>query len=497
MTFGFRRRPTLHGGRVEDTGPKGHTGLVSSFGILLFGTLGSQVIGLVGLGLVSRRLGPNDIGDFAYATSVAAYFTLPLLPGLALLGVREVTSASPEARSNIIFELQLIATVNAVIAWIAMYLGAGLLTPTARSAHLLPIVGLSVIINTAGIGWALQALRQVRKLSAFTFLSQLAYLAVVLLLVLSHRLSITGYAWANVFGFLVGAILFCTSSWRVIGRPRLRGPRRAFGRKGTVRRTLRATLPLSTSAVMLQVYLYSAVVLLGILSTPAAVGEYNAASKLPLAMLYFSMVWGQVFFPHATELWNTNKQVLLGQVSHFATLAALMFVPLIPIAVSVGPDLLGALFGQSFRAGGLTFALLIGFSCLSMINVNITNLMLAAGDDRGFMMRALVAAVACVAFGLAMIPLWGPPGAAAAIVLAELAAIALALLRISRVVGHLPMPTARRVCGLLAALVVETCSLFACSHWAWAVRGSAAGLAYFAAAFALRALRRSDLRSPA
>jgi O-antigen/teichoic acid export membrane protein len=473
------------------------TGLVSNYGFLVVGSLGSQLVGLIGLALVSRRVGPSGLGDFAFATSMASYFALPLLPGFALLGTRRVTTAAPTDRARIVFELQSLSVANSIVAWIAMLLGAALLTPNPHAAQLLPILGLSVVINAVGIGWALQGLRQMRKIAVIGLTSQILYLAVVLILVASARITVLGYAWANIAGFATGAILFSWSAWRTIGRPAFRGPQRVFGEPRAVRNLLRATLPLSTSAIMLQVYLYSAVILLGVLATPSAVGQYNVASRLPLAILFLSMLWGMVFFPHAADLWQHNREQLLRQVSHFATLAAVLFLPTVPIAASVGSGLLGTLFGQSFRPGGLTFTFLVGFSWLSMINVNVTNLMLAAGDDRGFMIRALVAAVACVGFGVAMIPIWGPPGAAAAIVLAELIAIGLALLRISRVLGKMPWPQPRRALGALTGLSVTIVTLVVFTHAPWILRALVGSLVYFAVVFALRAIRPSDLRTPA
>ena len=200
-----------------------------------------------------------------------------------------------------------------------------------------------------------------------------------------------------------------------------------------------------------------------------------------------------MFFPHAAELWEHDRERLLADVSRFSTLAAVVFLPAVPICLSIGGDVLAALFGEQFRSGSTAFALLFGFAGLAMINVNVTNLLLAAGDDRGLVIRSVAAAAACIGLGSALIPLWGATGAAAATIAAELIGLTLAATRANRRLGKIRLPEAPRVAAAAAALVVAIVVLVSLGGAPWLLRAAAAGAAYYGLAVLLGAIRPGRL----
>jgi O-antigen/teichoic acid export membrane protein len=477
---------------------RGGGSLIGDYGILVASQVGAQLLGLIGLAIVSRWIGPSGLGDYAYAASVVAYFGLPLLPGLALLGTRRVTIADHADRSRIVFEIQVVAIAFAVLTWFGLVLLAPVLAPNPRAAELIPVVGLTIIINAAAIGWALQGLRRMRAIAVTVFVGQVGYVAVILALLAADDITVSGYAWANNVGFALTSLPTAWIVWRSVGRPSLRtAETRVFGEHRAVRRLLRAALPLATSAAMVQVYLYSAALLLGILATPEAVGQYTTASRLPIAALFLSTLWGTVFFPHAADLWRRDRTLLLAQTGRFATLAGIVFLPTVPVGLAVGGDALTAMFGEEFRPGGTTFALLFGFAALSMVNVNLSNLMLAGGDDRGLVIRAAVAAAGCIGFGFALIPIWGAEGAAAAAVLAEMLVLVLSITRVGKRLGRVPPPEPRRLLGVVVALGVTAIVLIVLGSLPWLALTVVAVSVYYATVLGTGAVRRSDLRTDA
>jgi O-antigen/teichoic acid export membrane protein len=493
---GAETAPPGDGQLGDEPAPTRASSLVANYFVLVSTFLGGQLLGLIGLAIVSRRVGPSGLGDYGYASSVAAFFGLPLIPGFALLGVRRLATTSPPNRPRIVFELQALAVANAVIALTLLTVAAAVLTPTARAAALLPIVGLTLVVNAVAVEWALQGLQQVRRLGLFRLIGQVAYLAALLAFLLSGGFSVFDYAWANVVGLSVTASLDVIYVWRAVGRPFGLVGTRVFSEPLAAWKIIRVTLPLAASAVMLQIYYYSDVVLLGQLDKPSAVGLYTTAGRLPLAMLALATLWVTVFYPHAAHLWERNRMLLLKQVGHFGTLAVLVAAPTIPIAFSIGPDALGSLFGEAFRAGGITFALLVAFAAVALVNANVGNVMLAAGDDRGFMATVSAAAIVNVGLNFVFIPQWGPAGAAAASVAAEVVALSLAAIRVSRVVGPIEPPPLRRLLGGVLSLALAGACLIVLAATPWPVRGLVSGAVYFSVALTVGAIRPRDLRTP-
>jgi O-antigen/teichoic acid export membrane protein len=486
---------TIHDGEPP-TGGRREQNLIANYGVLVGSFLLGQILGLVGLTLVSHRVGPSGLGDYGYALNLATYFGLPLMPGFALLGIRRLATSEPDDHSRIVGELQILSLANAFLALLVLGIGASLLTPDKHSAALLPILGLTLVLNAVADEWALQGLQRVRAIGLYRLLGQVVYLGALLIILFSGRLTIFGYAWSNFIGLAATAVLEVITVWRVVGRPALRGPRRVFAERRAASKIVRRTLPLAASSVMLQVYYYSDVVILGQLKPAAAVGLYTTAGRLPLAMLTMSTLWGTVFFPHAAQLWGSDRARLIKQTRHFATLAALVAIPAVPIAASIAPDALGSLFGTSFRAGGTTFVLLVAFAAISLVNVNVSNLLLATGRDRSYVLLVTTAAFVNIALNFFLIPKWGPAGAAAASVIAEVASLGVGALRVSQITGVRFLPFNRRIVSGIPPLAVSCVGLVVASGLQWELRAVIGASAYFAVAVATKSLDVSDFRTP-
>jgi O-antigen/teichoic acid export membrane protein len=304
--------------------------LLSSYGVLVIANLACQALGFIGLAVVARRVGPHDLGAYGFASNLSGYFALPLMAGMAVVGIRELATAD-DSRGRIVAEVQSLQVLNGVVAYVLLIALVPVLTSDPLSRALLPLTGLALVINAAELGWAMQGMQSLRPLALYRVLGQIAYLAVLLAVLTGGATGTERYALCNALGFGVTAILTIIYVWRRLGArivETLAMPRRLFGHFAT---RVRSSLASSISLTMIMIYYTMDFVLLGYLRDDYAVGEYTAASRLPLAVTALASLWVTVFYPHAARLFYADRDRLRRQVGRFATLSLLVGLPLVPL----------------------------------------------------------------------------------------------------------------------------------------------------------------------
>jgi len=212
-------------------------------------------------------------------------------------------------------------------------------------------------------------------------------------------------------------------------------------------------------------------------------------------MLALAILWVSVFYPHASQLWQSDRPLLLRQMGQFSFMAGAVIVPTIPVAFAVGPSALGLLFGHAFRQGGTTFGLLVSFAAIALVNANIGNVMLASHDDRAFMATVSLAALVNIGLNVALIPVWGPAGSAAASVGAEVVSLVCGYARVVHVVGRIPPPPLRKVTGCLMSLILACAVLWLVSPISWILGASVCFCVYYGTAYLCDVISPSDFRT--
>jgi O-antigen/teichoic acid export membrane protein len=104
--------------------------------------------------------------------------------------------------------------------------------------------------------------------------------------------------------------------------------------------------------------------LLGYLGTPADVGIYGVALRLPLGLALLASVWISAFLPHASELAKRDPRGLLDQVGRLASLGIVVALPIAAISAVIATPLMRELFGSEFAAAGAPFRWLMLWAAL-------------------------------------------------------------------------------------------------------------------------------------
>lgn len=440
---------------IISRGADGRGRLLLSFLYLAVSSIGGQLIGLIGLAVVARYLGPRYLGAYNFANNLSNLFALPLMAGVAMVGMRELALSRGDA-PRIISEVRSFQVVNGVVAFVLLVALDPFIAPTPTERILLPIVGGTLIINAFSLDWVMQGLQVSRPLALIRFLGQVVYLAVLLPLLAHGRQGAEIYAIANLAGFAtvtVGTTLYARR--RVRHRTvRINLRLRLASMRSRARRSLAPGLSLG----LVQLYNTIDVVVLGYLATSHQVGEYATAERLPLAVAVFSTLWVTVFYPHAAQLARADREGLRDQVGLF-TSAALMLAPVIvPIGLFQGGAILALVFGEAYRGAGLAFGMLLITSVATMVNATLGQVLLAISDDRAVLISVAAGFGVNLALNLALIPLIGMDGSALATICAEVTIVALTTVRFVRVIGP-PRLRVRRLAGALCSLLGASCVL--------------------------------------
>jgi O-antigen/teichoic acid export membrane protein len=461
------------GAMTETLDPPASTGrLLGRYAVLAGATIGGQLISMVVLAIVARKLGPSYLGAYSWAANVATYFALPLMPGIAVLAIRDLASRRGDER-EVMSEAQGLLIVNGVIAYGALVAFTGVLTDDPARAALLPIAGLSLIANAVGFDWVLQGLQRAKALAAWRLGGQIAFGVVAPLVVAGGLAGARAYTWCNILAYTITGIGSMVWVWRSHGHTL-----RALSAGAALRR-VRRSLPFGASLVMIQIYLSLDFVLLGYLVSNAAVGEYTAAAKIPIALNGLSTVWIAILYPHAAALFQADREQLRRQVNQLTSIALLVAIPMIPAGFIVGGPLIRALFGDTFSGAATPFAVLMCSAAVVIVNSNIGNLLLACGDEKRFFVAVLVGAIVNLALNLILIPPHGPLGSAIATLAAEGSVLALMTARFQRVVGRIT-PEWRRLASGIAGAAAMSLALLALPESAktWWLEIALGGLVY-------------------
>jgi len=419
-------------------------GVAHSFVLLAISMVIGQAIGFVALMIVTRRVGPTNVGAYNFAASITRFFALPANLGITTLAIRDVARQNDLARqiAGKVLALRLGLFAMCYVALLAL---SSVLTDDDLVQTLLPICGFFCLADVVSLAWGLQALQRFLAVAVMGVLGQLVYGSLVVPFVPEGRPGIIAYAWLNVVGAMVTAggcwIWFVRcAGWPVV--PRL---------SREVRELFTRSLPFGMSLIMIQVYYSLDTVILGYLRSTYEVGQYGVGYKIVSAVLAFSGVWVSVVFPHASRLYRSDHAQLGRDVGKAVTLSMVVAIPIGVGGSLVATPLMAALFGASFAPAGEPFAVLIWSASVVLVSVNFGNVLMACDGERSYLWGVNSGAIVNTVLNFLLIPPFGAVGAAAATVATEVLVMLYMLRELRQRVPVAPPDMRRLTRALLAA----------------------------------------------
>lgn len=388
----------------------------------------NYLLPLVTVPYLVRVLGPANFGRIAFAQSFIGYFVALTEYGFNLSATRSVALVRENhTELSRLFSAVMIIKAAFMVAGFALMLCLVLLVPQfAHDWLLYVLVYLTVVGNVLFPVWFFQGMEDMRHITLFTISARIVTTAAVFAFVRrpgDYRLAAGFLASSLVIAGIVSLFVIHRSSRLRICWPSFR-MLRAVAWDGW-------HLFLSTAAISL--YTSSSVFVLGMMSTPTAVGYFSAAQKIVKAVATLVSPVAQAVYPHVAVLVARAREAALAFAGRVLLLqGGAMLVSSLVLLIFARPVVyvaLGEHFGPSVRLVEWMAALpfVIGLS-----NVLGLQVMLNFGMKRTFSYILVASGLVNVAIIFPLVHWYGTEGAAISDMTTEIivsASMIVALLR--------------------------------------------------------------------
>ena len=383
--------------------------------------------------LLARGLGTEGYGQYLFALALAQILAMPVLAGLPTLVIRETALARGRGDGAALrglrrWALACVAASAALLglgalAWLWLMAPAG---PGAAAALLaVPLVAaLGVLRVTA-------ARLQGHEHPVAGALPDGALRPLLLLGLVGATLAVTGLTPAGAMALhaaaVVGALL-----WTVRAAARLCPEGPPAPPRYATRAWLRSLLPLSLITAAALVNARLDLFMLGMLAGPESVALYGIAAQIAGAALMGRQIVATVIHPRVARLWASGARgALQSEATRAARLAMAAVAAAALLVALAGRAVVEALIGPDFAAAAPLAAAL----CAGLVVVAATgpadSLLNMTGHETATVKAVAAGALVNAALNAALIPGFGPWGAAAASV-ASLSVAHLLLARAAR-----------------------------------------------------------------
>lgn len=225
-------------------------------------------------------------------------------------------------------------------------------------------------------------------------------------------------AWAVIVGLALGGLALVPWIWRAVHRASAPGPREP------AHQSLMQAIPLGALSIATLVYYRAPTVVLGVLGTALATGQFTAAATVAFGLLALPNAISSGLLPRlASTAHPEDRTATLRAALGWTLICA--FVSCVAVA-GVGPLVLQIGFGSDYRSADPALSILLLATIMIAASSVVGAALIAAGQIRWLVVQVSVSLAANLALALTLVPRFGAEGAAVATLISE--AIALAIL---------------------------------------------------------------------
>jgi O-antigen/teichoic acid export membrane protein len=356
-----------------------------------------------------------------------AVITLAMIPGtfgIPKLVTREVAAAQSRDEPALMFGViewadRLCGRISAAIA-VAMAIGSLVAWGSG-----LPVLGLTILLGTPMVallplaairGAALRGLHRVVLGQLANVVIRPLFLSLLLLTLMLAGVAMGAPMVMALNSVTAAVVLFLTHRWLAGSLPAERPPHRTADTRGW----LATSIPMALGDVVTTLQRQLAVLLLGILATPAEVGLFRVSVATAAVLAVPVTVVNLVALPLFSRLHvegddaRLQKVVTANAVVQFTGVALLS----LPLLIAPGP-LFALVFGASYAPAGDTVRVLAVGAILASIFGPNTALLNMTGQERRVTRAVTIGLIINVAIVALLAPQWGSLGTAVAVAAAQ------------------------------------------------------------------------------
>ena len=385
-----------------------HQRVLNNLGSLSVLQASTYLFPLITLPHQVNALGAGRFGAVAFAMAVVAYFKAVVDYGFELTGARDVAQqADDRAAVSAIFSRVMSAKIVLLVFSFAILMLAAIALPSElRDYPLLIACFLSIPAAMATPDWFFQGLQQMRYIAIFGVLSRALFCVAIFVFVRTPDdyimvpvISAASMAISGVFSLL--------AIWRgrLVEGLRFSSPAEIMG-------TLKVGYDSFLSQFVPNFYSNLTTVLLGIFATPAAVGVFEAARRLTVAVEQMVGIISRAAYPHLCRHPEDHKKFAV--ITMGLTLAGCVAM------IALAPMIIAILYGPEISEAVLLLQLLtLSVFAFAAFRVFGPNYLLIHSLDRKMRNVIVVASLIGAVAALVLVPLAHGLGAALALLVAR------------------------------------------------------------------------------
>ena len=372
----------------------------------------NMAVQIVAVPYVTRILGADNIGIYAYTYSVASYFVMFIVLGLNNYGNREIAKEKNDKEElnktfTSIYLMQLICGIVMVMLYIAF---VSLFTSSYKSIFWLQLI--YVISGVVDINWALFGLEEFKFTSIRNSIISLLNFVCIILFVKNEE-SLMLYTLIMGFGVLANQLIGWQYIRKVIRITRVK--------PGDILKHIKPNLILFVPIIAVSLYKIMDKIMLGFISSMNHVGYYESSEKIIRIPTVLISSLGTVMLPRMSMLYSANEaKKSRDYMRKSIDLSMILSSSLSFGIMAVSREFVPLYYGKGFEECVYIYlALLPSCVFLAFSNVIRTQYLIPKGRDKIFIKGVFTGAIVNLVLNCLLIPRLNSLGAGIATLVAE------------------------------------------------------------------------------
>lgn len=391
-------------------------------------TVGVMAIRAFSMGLgfavsvvLARLLGVREFGLYSLAISVLGLLVVPATCGFPQLLVREIAAYRVKGEWGLIQGLLRFAQRASLLASLGIALLGGLVLWLLSDRFSGEAVRVLALAFVALPFWALlqlhgASLQGFEQILAGQWVSTVMRPLSFLILVGAAWLFAGGVADALLaLGLHILAVGIALAFALYLLRSQLRGSVPSHDVSQNTAVWVRSALSLSSLALLNLIPQHAGILMLGWIRGPEEVGLYKVAYQMASLIPFGLMAVNTAIAPSLSQLGASGDKPRMRRLVLLATEASLAFaLPFLFIFIGGGPWLIERLFGKEFLPAARPLIILTVASLVQITAGPLWRMLIMTGYEKSVAFITAIGAGTYLVANALLVPLWGPQGAAVA-----------------------------------------------------------------------------------
>ncbi|MCH5172388.1 MAG: oligosaccharide flippase family protein [Erysipelotrichales bacterium] len=371
------------------------------------------IMPLITIPIVSRGLGTNGIGEYAYVTAIASVFASFGMLGINNYGSRTVASFKDdiEKRSKAFFEIWIVQLAFAMLSLLAYFIYYFFICKEQYVTMTL-IVSCLVINSLFDINWLFFGMEEFKSPAIKNIIIKIISIVLIVVLVKTYD-DIYTYCLIMSLSTLLSSVVMLPYIKKFVIKTKIDSH--------NLIKHIKPILILFIPIIAVTIYKKMDKIMLETLADIDEVGIYENAEKLINIPVSIITAIGAVMMPRMVGVYKDKPSSGDGYMSKSIVLVSFLAIGMLFGLIGIAKDFCPLFFGEKFNG---TIPLIMWLSptvyFIAFANIIRTQYLIPKKKDKIFTLSVLIGAVINVIFNLIFISLYGAVGACIGTIAAEL-----------------------------------------------------------------------------